>query len=66
MYENTTAQKIYDVIVIGAGQAGLSIGYYLEQNNLDYLIFDSANEIGDSWKYRYDSLTLFTPRKCFL
>ena len=59
---STITQKTYDVIVIGAGQAGLSIGYYLEQKKLNYLIIDSANEIGDSWKYRYDSLTLFTPR----
>jgi putative flavoprotein involved in K+ transport len=53
---------IYDVIVIGAGQAGLSMGYYLKQTNLQFLILEKGREIGESWKSRYDSLTLFTPR----
>lgn len=52
----------YDVIIIGAGQAGLSMGHYLKQTNLSFLILDKANEIGETWKDRYDSLTLFTPR----
>lgn len=53
---------VYDVIVIGAGQAGLSMGYYLKQTNLSFIILDKAKEIGEVWKNRYDSLTLFTPR----
>ncbi|MDM5326323.1 NAD(P)/FAD-dependent oxidoreductase [Neobacillus sp. CF12] len=58
---------IYDVIVIGGGQAGLSIGYYLKQTNLSFLILDRESAVGASWKNRYDSLTLFTPRSyCYL
>jgi putative flavoprotein involved in K+ transport len=53
---------IYDVLVIGAGQAGLAMGYFLKQTKLKFLILDKGNEIGESWKNRYDSLTLFTPR----
>ncbi|MEH7177836.1 flavin-containing monooxygenase [Neobacillus vireti] len=53
---------IYDVLVIGAGQAGLAMGYYLKQTNLSFLIVDKGSEIGESWRNRYDSLTLFTPR----
>lgn len=53
---------IYDTIVIGAGQAGFSIGYYLNQNNNNFVILDQGKEVGDSWKNRYDSLVLFTPR----
>lgn len=52
----------YDVIVIGAGQAGLAIGYYLKKNNLSFLILDGSKEPGESWRKRYDSLILFTPR----
>jgi putative flavoprotein involved in K+ transport len=52
----------FDVIVIGAGQAGLSIGYYLAQSQLSYLIIGSEQRIGDRWRERYDSLVLFTPR----
>lgn len=52
----------YNTIVIGAGQAGLAIGYYLKQKSLSFLIIDSKSRVGDSWRQRYDSLTLFTPR----
>ncbi|AZV43060.1 flavin-containing monooxygenase [Peribacillus asahii] len=52
----------YNVIIIGAGQAGLSMGYYLQQTDLSFLILDKGEEIGAVWKNRYDSLKLFTPR----
>ena len=52
----------YDVIIIGAGQAGLSMGYYLQQTNLSFLILEKGKGIGEDWKSRYDSLKLFTPR----
>jgi putative flavoprotein involved in K+ transport len=38
------------------------MGYYLKQANLTFLILEKGNEIGESWKSRYDLLTLFTPR----
>lgn len=53
---------MYDTIVIGAGQAGLSIGYYLKQLKQKFILIDKDNEVGGSWKTRYDSLVLFTPR----
>ena len=52
----------YETIVIGAGQAGLAMGYYLKQNNKRFLIFDKGQALGEVWKNRYDSLNLFTPR----
>ncbi len=55
-------RKMYDTIVIGAGQAGLSIGYYLKEYNHNYIILDKGSEVGEIWKKRYDSLILFTPR----
>ena len=51
-----------DVIVIGAGQAGLSMGYYLKKEGCDFLILEGERRIGDSWRNRYDSLVLFTPK----
>lgn len=53
---------MYDVLVIGAGQAGLAAGYYLQQSGLTFLIVDAASSVGQSWRKRYDSLRLFTPR----
>ncbi|MDM5188080.1 NAD(P)/FAD-dependent oxidoreductase [Bacillus sp. DX4.1] len=51
-----------DVIVIGAGQAGLSMGYFLQQGRYHFVILDGEKRIGGSWRNRYDSLLLFTPK----
>nr|WP_314258416.1 NAD(P)-binding domain-containing protein [uncultured Devosia sp.] len=51
-----------DVLVIGAGQAGLAAGYWLAQAPVTFAIVDGAERIGSSWRRRYDGLTLFTPR----
>jgi putative flavoprotein involved in K+ transport len=53
----------YDVIVIGAGQAGLSMGHHLRRRGLRFLILDAADRVGDAWRKRWDSLRLFTPAK---
>ncbi|WP_196887390.1 ArsO family NAD(P)H-dependent flavin-containing monooxygenase [Aureivirga sp. CE67] len=53
--------KIYDVIVIGGGQSGLSVGYFLRRYKLDYLILDSEEKAGGAWQYTWDSLKLFSP-----
>lgn len=53
---------MYDTIVIGAGQAGISIGFYLKQTGQKFIILDKSHEVGESWKDRYDSLVLFTSR----
>jgi putative flavoprotein involved in K+ transport len=50
-----------DVLVIGAGQAGLVMGHHLAQRGQSFLIVDAGAEIGDSWRSRWDSLRLFTP-----
>lgn len=54
---------MYDVLIIGAGQAGLSMGYFLKQSHLSFLTIDKEQEIGDVWRKRYDSLVLFTPKR---
>ncbi|MGB8621636.1 MAG: NAD(P)-binding domain-containing protein [Paracoccaceae bacterium] len=58
-----TAVEHHDVIVIGAGQAGLSVSYHLKHNGIDHVILDGASRIGDVWRNRWDSLRLFTPAK---
>ncbi|MEJ8547710.1 flavin-containing monooxygenase [Brevibacillus borstelensis] len=55
--------KTYEVIVVGAGQAGLAIGYYLKQRGISCLLLDKHKQIGEAWRKRYDSLVLFTPRE---
>lgn len=51
-----------DVLVIGAGQAGLAMGYHLRESGLRFQLVDGQARVGDSWRKRYDSLKLFTPR----
>ncbi|MGI5168368.1 NAD(P)-binding domain-containing protein [Spirillospora sp. CA-253888] len=47
-----------DVAVIGAGQAGLSAGYFLRRSGLDFVMFDHAPRPGGAWQYRWPTLTL--------
>src|SRR5262249_45526633 len=46
------------VIVVGGGQAGLSIAARLHQLGIDTLIVDRHRRVGDNWRTRYHSLTL--------
>lgn len=50
-------------IVIGGGQAGLSVGYHLRKRGINFLILDANNRIGNAWRSRWDSLRLFTPAR---
>jgi putative flavoprotein involved in K+ transport len=47
-------------VIIGAGQAGLSVGYHLSKRGVPFIILDGNERIGDSWRRRWDSLRLFT------
>lgn len=61
----TSAPEVerHDVVVIGGGQAGLSVGYHLERRGISFVILDERPRVGDSWRQRWDSLHLFTPRR---
>jgi putative flavoprotein involved in K+ transport len=56
-------RKRFDVIVIGGGQAGLSVGYHLKKLGLDFVILDGHARTGDTWRSRWDTLRLFTPAR---
>lgn len=59
-----TVEDTVDVLVVGAGQGGLGVGYWLRRRTaLSFLIVDAAPELGHSWRTRWDSLVLFTPRR---
>jgi putative flavoprotein involved in K+ transport len=60
MFERLTRREHFDVVVIGAGQAGLSTGYYLARRGVRFVILDGQARIGDVWRKRWDSLKLFT------
>lgn len=60
---NTTGiQAHYSAIIIGAGQAGLSMSYCLKQEGIDHLILEKADSIASKWReQRWDSFCLVTP-----
>jgi putative flavoprotein involved in K+ transport len=53
----------YEVVVVGAGQASLAMGYFLRRQGRDFVILERAGQIAPAWRERWDSLTLFTPRR---
>jgi putative flavoprotein involved in K+ transport len=53
----------FDVVVIGGGQAGLATGYHLAQQHVRFVILDSNERVGDSWRKRWDTLRVFTPAR---
>lgn len=62
MDEQSQAEQV-QTVVIGAGQAGLSVGHHLGRLGLPFVILESHDRIGDAWRERWDSLTLFTPAR---
>ena len=50
-----------EVLVVGAGQAGLALGYHLQRRGRQVLLVDRNERIGDSWRARWDSLKLYSP-----
>jgi putative flavoprotein involved in K+ transport len=50
-----------EVIVVGGGQAGLAVGYFLAQQGRHFTILDAASTPAAAWRARWDSLRLFTP-----
>jgi putative flavoprotein involved in K+ transport len=60
---NGHGSEQFETIIIGGGQAGLSVGYYLAKRGRPFLILDASERIGDSWRKRWDSLRVFTPAR---
>jgi putative flavoprotein involved in K+ transport len=57
------AENSVEVAVVGAGQAGLALGYFLKQQGRRFAILERAAEVAPAWRERWDSLSLFTPRR---
>ncbi len=49
-----------DVVVIGAGQAGLSAAYHLQRRKLDFVVLDAEEGPGGAWRHRWKSLRMAT------
>ena len=58
---STRLSERVHTVIIGGGQSGLSVGYFLKQRGIPFVILDANARIGDAWRNRWDSLRLFTP-----
>ena len=51
-----------ETVIVGGGQAGLSISYYLKQHRRDHIVLEQAAQAGEAWRnQRWDSFSLVTP-----
>jgi putative flavoprotein involved in K+ transport len=59
--DDAAVTRRHEVVVVGGGQAGLAIGYFLRQQGRDFTILEAAETPAAAWRERWDSLRLFTP-----
>ena len=57
---STEVERV-ETAIIGAGQAGLSVGYHLARRERPFVILDEQRRVGDNWRRHYDSLRLYSP-----
>ncbi|AWB93899.1 FAD-dependent oxidoreductase [Aeromicrobium chenweiae] len=50
--------EIFDAVVIGAGQAGLSSSYHLKRRGISHVVLDADDRAGGAWQHRWDALTM--------
>ena len=60
---NCSDSENVQTLIIGGGQAGLAVGYYLAKRGLSFQIVDANARVGDAWRNRWDSLRLFSPAR---
>lgn len=53
----------HTIAIVGAGQAGLAVARELAARDIPFTILDAGAAIGQSWRDRWDSLTIFTPAR---
>jgi putative flavoprotein involved in K+ transport len=59
----TDGSERHEVVIVGGGQAGLAVGYFLKRQGRDFTILDAADAAAAVWRERWDSLRLFTPAR---
>jgi len=59
----TPATERLETVIVGAGQAGLSVGHHLAKRGRPFVIIDEQRRVGDNWRRHYDSLRLYSPAR---
>src|SRR6516225_7121841 len=61
-FKEVTMWHEIDTVIVGGGQAGLAISYYLRQEDRDHVVLERAPAVAHAWRnQRWDSFTLVTP-----
>jgi putative flavoprotein involved in K+ transport len=53
----------FETVIIGGGQAGLSVAYHLARRDRPCVVLEANERIGDNWRRRFDSLRLYSPAR---
>jgi putative flavoprotein involved in K+ transport len=53
----------FETVIIGGGQAGLSVGHHLAKRDRSFVILDANERVGDNWRRHWDSLRLYSPAR---
>jgi putative flavoprotein involved in K+ transport len=53
----------FETMIIGAGQAGLTVGYHLARRGRPFVVLDANEQVGDNWRRHWDSLRLYSPAR---
>ncbi len=61
MSDHTDDVDAPDVVIIGGGQAALSVAYFLRRTSLSYVLLDAEDAPGGAWRHGWPSLRLFSP-----
>ncbi|KAK6373275.1 hypothetical protein LTS17_008294 [Exophiala oligosperma] len=56
-------KDVWDCVVVGGGQAGLSVAGRLQSQGISYVVLEKNAHVGDNWKLRYQSTKLHTTRE---
>jgi putative flavoprotein involved in K+ transport len=57
----STSDEHHETVIVGAGQAGLSVGHHLAKRDRPFVIVDANDHVGDNWRRHWDSLRLYSP-----
>ena len=53
----------HETVIVGGGQAGLSVAYHLARHGRPFVLLEADERIGDCWRRRFDSLRLYSPAR---
>jgi putative flavoprotein involved in K+ transport len=61
MAETGTGRRSIEVVVVGAGQAGLTVSHFLREAGREHVLLDRRSRLGGGWQDRWDAFRLVSP-----